>query len=164
MRAFICDGSIMVHGLALPQGKGLDGFGVRIRCSARLHDCLSLLLGNLSNLINPCLKRLFGKLELIEGRRWREAYLTIIGPVFNPEASKLTVARNFLAGIQAWIRSGQLRSSSTFVIEAEGILGNIISQSPQSPLIHATPTTASETLLARAVEISLEVTVESSKR
>jgi len=99
----------------------------------------------------------FRQLLKLEDRRWWECYTAAIGPVFAENESKAVIARNFLLGIQAWTKSGQVRANSTFLSEVVALLTHISEQSSAALITSAAPATDAERTIARALQLSLQI-------
>jgi hypothetical protein len=68
---------------------------------------------------------IFQQLYLLEDRRWREASVITVGPMFPPETPKDAMAQNFRQDIEQLIKAGLLSGSSQWVQEAVGILNEL---------------------------------------
>jgi hypothetical protein len=104
------------------------------------------------------------KFQSMDDRKWRESYLAVIGPMFAKYDSREMIADNLLVGIRAWIKSGQLRSNSSFVSETITLLGHLSEVTPENSRVQAVPTTAPERLIARAMQLSLHISSGPSDR
>jgi len=140
-----------VGGLIAP-GESLDGFGVE---SPRLPGFTTAWFasGKLVEFDQSWPEEVFRQIEKLEDRKWREVYLAAIGPIFGAEEPREAISKNFMLGIRAWIRSGQLRSDSPFVAEAVDLL----SKPPGDLRTRSLPRTGPERLLASAMNLSLHI-------
>jgi hypothetical protein len=93
----------------------------------------------------------------LKDKKWRESYLAVIGPMFSKEDSRSAMGENFLLGIRAWIKFGQLRPDTPFVSEAIALLSHLAGPAPENLRISAVPATQPERLIALAQQLSLQV-------
>ena len=104
---------------------------------------------------------IFQQLHLLEDRRWREASVITVGPMFPPNMPKEAMIQSFRQDLENMVKSRLLTASSGFVQEVLGAVNELRGNASGQHVLKSSPETKTEAAVASALAISVGITQRS---